>query len=154
MSNDHQWENDEPLSDQEYYSSISFEEESVKNKNFISKQYINQESEKKIEQTKKEEKNSLKNRKSENSTNPQITLSLSGSKFVFSSGKWIDITDKNEVSSIMHPLVAENMNLKRRYELLLSLLAESDFEIKKKQKELEDVEGVISQLKEILMKME
>ena len=154
MSNDHQWENDEPLSDQEYYSSISFEEESVKNKNFISKQYINQESEKKIEQTKKEEKNSLKNRKSENSTNPQITLSLSGSKFVFSSGKWIDITDKNEVSSIMHPLVAENMNLKRRYELLLSLLAESDFEIQQNQKELEDVEGVISQLKEILMKME
>ena len=92
-----------------------------------------------------EPENSKKNLKA-----PSIQIALSGNKIVYSNGEWHDVTDMKEASEAIHPIVAENISLKKRAELLVRLIAESEYEIQLIQSEMEEVDDIISKFKEII----
>lgn len=80
----------------------------------------------------------------------QIKMVLSQTKAAYGDGEWHDCTDENEVKETIHPIIAENHNLKRRLDLLVKLLAESRYEIQQNRLEFEQCVEVANKLKEIL----
>ena len=59
--------------------------------------------------------------------NSNIQFSLSGNKIIYNNNKWDDVTNFEEIKNNIHPILAENINLKKRRELLVKLVAESEY---------------------------
>ena len=80
-------------------------------------------------------------------SNMPVNLGLSENKLAFSAGKWSDLTDQSEIASIIHPTIAENINLKERAKKIVELIAENNFEIDQYEKETAEAEELIARLK-------
>lgn len=80
----------------------------------------------------------------------QMKVVLSQTRAAFGDGRWHDCTDEKEVKETIHPIIAENHNLKRRLDLLVKLLAESRYEIRQHRLEFEQCVDVANKLKEML----
>lgn len=80
-----------------------------------------------------------------------IQIALSGSKLVFTNdGIWRDASDKMELMDSVHPIIAENVNLRRRAELLVRLVAESEYENQQIEAEMKECDELTKKLKEML----
>lgn len=84
-----------------------------------------------------------------------IQIALSGSKLVFTNdGIWRDASDKTELMESVHPIIAENVNLRRRAELLVRLVAKSEYENQQVEAEMKECDELIKQLKAMLGEQE
>ena len=82
---------------------------------------------------------------------PNIQIALSGSKLVFTAeDAWRDLSDHMELQSAIHPVIAENINLKKRAELLVRLVSESQYENQQLESEMKECDEVIKQLRKFL----
>lgn len=80
-----------------------------------------------------------------------IQIALSGSKLVFTGdGIWRDASDKIELMESVHPIIAENINLRRRAELLVRLVSESEYENQQIESEMKECDDIIKELKKLL----
>lgn len=87
------------------------------------------------------------NNKKNVSDGSTINFALSGNKFVFQNNKWHDVTDIKEYEGRIHPTIAENISLKKRVELLVDLVAKSQFEANEISKDLEEATEIYEALK-------
>ena len=99
------------------------------------------------ESSQKSEKSS---KKSPHGYAPQIQIALTGNKLAFADGTWQDVSDIGELIDKVHPIVAEKINLQRRAELLVKLIAKSEYESQLIQNEINECDEVINGLKKIL----
>jgi hypothetical protein len=74
-----------------------------------------------------------------------IQISLSGSKLVSASG-WIDVTDKAGLLIAIHEIVADNIALEKRPEMLERLVAEKESETNQIEEEITECEEMIEDL--------
>jgi hypothetical protein len=79
-----------------------------------------------------------------------IQITLSGNKIAYANGAWIDVTDAEELAGSVHPLVAENMSLKKRAELLVRLIAEREYETHQIEDEIVECDEVIRDLSRMM----
>jgi hypothetical protein len=79
-----------------------------------------------------------------------VQICLSGAKIAYARGQWYDVSDKEELMGRIHPLVAENISLKRRAERLVRLVAEEEFEARQLDDEMMECDAAIRDLKRIL----
>jgi hypothetical protein len=79
-----------------------------------------------------------------------VQICLSGAKIACARGQWYDVSDKEELMARIHPLVAENITLKKRAEGLVRLVAEAEFEAHQLDEEMMECDAVIRDLKRIL----
>ena len=87
----------------------------------------------------------------ERAARPNIQIALSGSKLVYTSeDTWRDASDQVELQSAIHPVLAENINLKKRAELLVRLVAESQYENQQLEAEMKECDEVIKELRRTL----
>ena len=87
----------------------------------------------------------------EKAARANIQIALSGSKLVFTSdGIWRDASDQTELENAVHPILAENIALKKRAELLVKLVAESEYENQQIVGEIKECDEVIKQLRKML----
>jgi hypothetical protein len=82
-------------------------------------------------------------------TGRAINLALSGSKLVYS-GAWQDVSDQADLMRVVHPVIGENISLKRRAELLVRLVAQSEFESQQIDHEIKECDDVIRDLHKML----
>jgi hypothetical protein len=84
------------------------------------------------------------------SANPQIQIALSGSKLIYADNTWTDVSDKAELMRTIHPVIGENMSLKKRAELLVRLVAQSQYETQQIDNEISECDDVIRDLHKML----
>jgi hypothetical protein len=60
------------------------------------------------------------------------------------------VSDKEELIGRIHPLVAENISLKKRAEALVRLVAEAEFDAHQLDDEMAECDAVIRDLKRIM----
>lgn len=89
-------------------------------------------------------------KKKGNGYSPQIQISLSGSKLAFANGVWQDVSEIGELVDKVHPIVQESISLKKRAELLVRLIAESEYESQLIQNEMNECDEVIKSLRKVL----
>ncbi|EAY15302.1 circumsporozoite protein, putative [Trichomonas vaginalis G3] len=79
---------------------------------------------------------------------PTIQAAYTGNKLVYQSSLWNDVTDLKDFENRVHPVVAENMSLKRRLELLVKLVAESRFNVDSLKKDIKEAQDILDELKD------
>jgi hypothetical protein len=79
-----------------------------------------------------------------------IQITLSGNKIAYANGAWIDVTDPEELAGSVHPIVAENISLKKRAELLVRLVAEREYETHQIEDEIVECDEVIRDLSRMM----
>jgi hypothetical protein len=80
----------------------------------------------------------------------EIKIALSGSKLVFADGVWQDATDKEELLRTVHPLIGENMSLKQRAELLVKMIAQTEYHNMQVSSEIKECDELIREMKAML----
>lgn len=86
-----------------------------------------------------------------NMSRPDVEICLSGSKLIHGvDGFWHDVTDQGELMNAVHPVIAENMNLRERAKLLVRLVAENEYQNDRVTTEIKECNDVIKELKRLL----
>jgi len=84
------------------------------------------------------------------SRDPTIKLVLDMNRIAYNDNEWLDLTNEEEIKSQIHPILAENISLKKRAEFLVKLVAESEYEYQQIEKQINEANDVLSGLKATL----
>jgi hypothetical protein len=89
-------------------------------------------------------------RTSVNTDDLDVNLRLSRNELIYHGGKWIDLTNTEQVPTTVNPIVSENICLKKRVETLIRTAAISDIEVQQLKDDIRDAKQILEQLAQVM----